>query len=216
MPRCAQNTDPTYYRSFSSSRRSNIRATKANAGLVNTAVICYSNAIFQCITSCIHLTDFLQSPSNEEHQHFELYHEFRSVMSSMVSGWINVINPIQFINLYRRHIEDFNADEGKYHDNWMNQWIYLYNVFSTTQLFHLAKLQRMNMSTWWAWKSAYLEELQQSSKKSIVNEKGFTYDEHLHSSMQFFGIYSAQEYSHKKLHAQDAAILIQLRNHSAN
>jgi hypothetical protein len=67
-PRHAQNTDPTYYQSFPNSRRSNIRATEVNAGLVNTDVICYSNAIFQeGIASCIHLADFLRSPPNEEH-----------------------------------------------------------------------------------------------------------------------------------------------------
>jgi hypothetical protein len=39
----------------------------------------------------------------------------------MVSGGMDVINPIQLINLYRRHNEDFSADEGKCHANWMNQ-----------------------------------------------------------------------------------------------
>ena len=46
-PRCDQNTDPiSYYRKFPNSRRSNIHATQANAGLINANVICYSNAIF--------------------------------------------------------------------------------------------------------------------------------------------------------------------------
>jgi ubiquitin C-terminal hydrolase len=117
-PRCAQNTDPiSYYKAFSNSRRSNIPATQANAGLITNDIICYSNAIFQCITSCTNLTDFLRSPPNEEHQHFELYYKFRSVISSMVSGGMDVIDPIQFINLYRERNEDFNADEGKCHEN---------------------------------------------------------------------------------------------------
>jgi hypothetical protein len=29
----------------------------------------------------------------------------------MVSGGMDVIDPIQFINIYRKHNEDFNADE---------------------------------------------------------------------------------------------------------
>jgi hypothetical protein len=39
----------------------------------------------------------------------------------MVSGGMDAIDPIQFINLYRKHNEDFNTDEGKCHDNLMNQ-----------------------------------------------------------------------------------------------
>ncbi len=75
ITRCAQSTDAiSYYKKFPPSRRSNIRATGANAGLINANVIFYSNAIFQCIASCTNFTDFLQSPPNEEHRHFKLYY----------------------------------------------------------------------------------------------------------------------------------------------
>jgi hypothetical protein len=97
---------------------------KQNTGLINTNVICYSNAIFKCIASCANLdnfTDFLQSPPNEEHQHFELYCEFRSVISSIVSGGMGDIDPSKFIYFYKKRNEDFNANEGKWHDNCIKQ-----------------------------------------------------------------------------------------------
>ena len=95
---CAQFT---YYRECHPSRRSNRRATGANTGLINANVICYSNAIFQCIASCVNLdnfADFLRSPPNEEHQHFELYYEFKSVVSSSsVVEWVVLIPACSFI-----------------------------------------------------------------------------------------------------------------------
>ena len=120
--RCAQSTDAiSYYRKFPNSRRSNLCATQANTRLINTNVIGYSNAIFQCIASCANLTDFLRSPPNEEHRHFKLYYEFRSVISSMVSGGMGDIDSSKFIDLYKKGNEDFNANEGKWHDNCIKQ-----------------------------------------------------------------------------------------------
>jgi hypothetical protein len=76
----------------------------------------YSNAIIQCIASCSYLTDFLQCPSNEEHEHFQLYFEFASVINSLVSGGDNVVNLKKLNTLYRGN-ENFKQDKGKYHYN---------------------------------------------------------------------------------------------------
>jgi hypothetical protein len=73
-------------------------------------VICYSNAIFQGIASCIHVSDFLQTPPNKEHQRLSLYYAFASVMSSMVSGQESVVDPTLFINLFRENHK--NYDQG--------------------------------------------------------------------------------------------------------
>ena len=70
-----------YYRDFPTSRRSNVsnseqRSDGAHAGLINSDVICNSNAIFQCIACCADLglcEEFLRSQPSEEHQHFKLY-----------------------------------------------------------------------------------------------------------------------------------------------
>ena len=118
----------SYYRDFHPSRRSKRCATGANTGLVKTNLICYSNAIFQCIANCANvdnLTDFLWSPPNEEHRHFELYYEFKSVISSILSGEMGDIDPSKFVDLYKKCNGDFNADEGKWHDNFIKQSIYL-------------------------------------------------------------------------------------------
>ncbi len=122
---CAQFS---YYRDFHPSRRSDRRATRANTGLINTNVICYSNAIFQHIASCANLgnyADFLRSPPNEEHWHFELYYKFKSVISFILRSGMDGIDPSKFIDLYKKHYKDINADEGKWHDNCIKQWIYL-------------------------------------------------------------------------------------------
>ncbi len=92
----AANRSP-YYRDFLKSRRCNIHPTDndshANAGLINSDIICYSYSILQVIASCIHLTDFFLSPPSKEHQRFRLYHEFANVIHSMVTGGPDVVNP---------------------------------------------------------------------------------------------------------------------------
>ena len=96
-----------YYRNYFQSQRTNTPTpvtADAHAGLRNCDMICYSNAIFQGIVSCIHVTDFLQTPPNEEHQQFPLFYAFASVMSSMVGGQERVVDPAAFVNLFREKI----------------------------------------------------------------------------------------------------------------
>ena len=80
------------------------------------------------------MSDFLQTPPNEEHQRFPLYYEFASVMSSMVSGQESVVNPTWFVDLFRPENSSTNYEEGMYFDSsqWMNQFS---NVCSTNRLF---------------------------------------------------------------------------------
>ena len=124
-PNIDQGQSP-YYRHNFQVRRTNAPApviAHAHAGLNNCDVICYSNAIFQGIASCIHVSDFLQTPPNEEHQRFPLYYEFASVMSSMVSGQESVVDPTSFVDLFRPENSSNNYEEGMYFDSsqWMNQ-----------------------------------------------------------------------------------------------
>ncbi len=92
----------------------------AHAGLSNSGLMCYSNAIIQCIASCSYLTDFLQCPPNEEHEHFQLYFEFTSVINSLVSGGDNVVNLKKLNTLYRGN-KIFKRDKGKNHYNPMDK-----------------------------------------------------------------------------------------------
>jgi hypothetical protein len=118
-PNIDQGQSP-YYRHNFQVQRTNAPApviAHAHAGLNNCDVICYSNAIFQGIASCIHVSDFLQTPPNEEHQRFPLYYAFASVMSSMVSGQESVVDPTLFINLFRENHENYDPQEGMYFDS---------------------------------------------------------------------------------------------------
>jgi len=119
----------SYYRDFQTSRRSDLsrsegRSDGAHAGLINSDVICYSNAIFQCIACCADLgfcEDFLRSQPSEEHQHFRLYYEFKSVISSILGNGMDSIDPSKFIGLYRKCYSNVNANEGKWHGNFIKQ-----------------------------------------------------------------------------------------------
>ncbi len=55
-----------------------------HAGLSNTGVVCYSNAIFQALASCNHLTTFFNTPPQQNHECFILYYMFSQVLHSMV------------------------------------------------------------------------------------------------------------------------------------
>ncbi len=115
----------SYYRNnVHPSRRSKVGSTGAHAELINTNVICYSNAIFQCIASCVILgycDNFLRSPPDKEHRHFKLYYEFKYVISTILGGGMDSINPHTFIGLYKECYNNFNANEGKWHVNFIKQ-----------------------------------------------------------------------------------------------
>ena len=102
-------------------KRTTERRKGAHAGLSDSGLMCYSNAIIQCIASCSsYVTDFLGCPPNEEHERFQLYFEFTSVINSLVSGGGDVVNLKKLNTLYRGN-ENFKQDEGKYHYNPMDK-----------------------------------------------------------------------------------------------
>jgi hypothetical protein len=116
----------TYYRDdfINSAQRTNEPdpvIDHAHAGLTNCDVICYSNAIFQGLARCIHVSQFLRSPPKEDHRRFPLYHAFASVMSSMVGGQKSVVDPTPFVNLFRDS-HNINYSQGMFFDSQrMNQ-----------------------------------------------------------------------------------------------
>ncbi len=82
---------------------------------------CYSNAILQCLASCIFFSDF--SPS-VNHPEFLLNHAFASLMTSMVGG-DQIIDPSSFTDVFTplflplvEEEGEVNADEqeGMYYD----------------------------------------------------------------------------------------------------
>jgi ubiquitin C-terminal hydrolase len=107
-----------YYRNFSESQQCNIHDTEsnshANAGLQNSDVICYSNSILQVIASCTHLMEFFLSPPSKDHQHFRLYYEFVNVIHSMITGKMDVVNPYNFVDIFKSNHKCFDANECTY------------------------------------------------------------------------------------------------------
>jgi hypothetical protein len=127
-PNNDQGQSPYYRDDFvNNARRTNaphpVNLKEAHSGLTNCDLICYSNVIFQGLASCLHVSEFLRNPPNEEHHmRFPLYHAFASVMSSMVSGRERVVDPALFVNLFRDSHENFELIQGMYFDSqWMNK-----------------------------------------------------------------------------------------------
>ena len=115
----AQSPEDSYYRKFPPRQRDGPAAVNlgAHAGLNNCNVNCYSNAIFQCIASCITFSDF--SPS-ENHPQFPLNHAFASLMNSMIRGEESV-DPSFFMNLFTplfrpQGMVNGKEQEGMYYD----------------------------------------------------------------------------------------------------
>jgi ubiquitin C-terminal hydrolase len=104
-----------YYRNFSESQRGNIHDTdsdsNANAGLQNSDIICYSNSIFQVIASCTHLTEFFLSSPSKDHQRFTLYYKFANVIHSRITGKTDVVNPYNFVKIFKSNHKSFDANE---------------------------------------------------------------------------------------------------------
>jgi hypothetical protein len=107
-----------YYRNkFITPQRSSthrIAIDGRNAGLVNNNVVCYANAIFQIIASCGCLNKLLCNPPRILHEHFSLYYNFASVISSMIRSNIEAVNPEIFLRVFSNRCSQFNADERKY------------------------------------------------------------------------------------------------------
>jgi hypothetical protein len=107
-----------YYTDFPESRQCNIHPTDndshANAGLLNSDVICYSNSILQVIASCIHLMEFILSPPSKKHLPFRLYYEFANVIHSMVTGGPDVVNPYKFVDIFMSYHKNFVSNECTY------------------------------------------------------------------------------------------------------
>jgi hypothetical protein len=107
-----------YYKKFSKSWQRNIHDTDsdshADAGLQNSDVICHSNSILQVIASCTHLTEFYLSPPSKEHQSFRLYYKFANVIHSKITGGPDVVNPYNFVDIFKSYWKRFDTNECTY------------------------------------------------------------------------------------------------------
>jgi ubiquitin C-terminal hydrolase len=90
-----------------------------NAGLSNTGVICYSNAIIQVLVSCNHLTTFFDTPPQQNYECFVLYYAFSQVLHSMVrrqGSQQDVVDPTNFITPFLNRHSDFRDEQCEYSD----------------------------------------------------------------------------------------------------
>jgi hypothetical protein len=54
------------------------------------------------------------NPPNMVHQHFSLYYNFASVISSMISGGNEAVNPNNFTNVFSERVPQFENEQRKY------------------------------------------------------------------------------------------------------
>ncbi len=90
-----------------------------NAGLSYTGVICYSNAIFQALASCNHLTMFFDTPPQQNRKRFVLYYMFSQVLHSMVrrkGSQQDVVDPTNLITPFLDRHSDFRDEQCEYSD----------------------------------------------------------------------------------------------------
>ncbi len=106
-----------------------------NAGLSNIGVICYSNAIFQALARCNHLTTFFDTPPQQNCERFALYYMFSQVLHLMVrcqGSQQDVVNPTNFITPFLDHHSDFRDEQCEY----SNACKILLFQYSTNMPFH--------------------------------------------------------------------------------
>ena len=88
-----------------------------HAGLRNTGVICYANAIFQALASFHHLTTLFDEPPPYDSGTFPLNHAFCTVLHSMVMSPINQeseVDPGTFVDLFTDRHKNFQHEESKF------------------------------------------------------------------------------------------------------
>ncbi len=80
----------------------------------NSDVICYSNSILQVIASCTHLMEFFLSPPSKDHRRYTPYYKFANVIHSMITGGPDVVNPYNFVEIFKSNHKSFGANECTY------------------------------------------------------------------------------------------------------
>jgi len=92
------------------------RSDSPHAGLDNSGVICYANAIFQALASMRHLTTLFDVPPPDTVTTYPLNHAFCSLLYSMVVGERNqntVFNASNFITLFCERNVTFRNRQSK-------------------------------------------------------------------------------------------------------
>ena len=104
------------------------RSEHGNAGLRNQNVTCYSNAIFQAIASCSHLTTVFDNVLSDSQRCFRLNYEFVRLLHSMIHQ-SDCFDPHDFLSLFLRRNSNFDE-----------QCAYILNIYFNEYQFYLTWL----------------------------------------------------------------------------
>jgi len=96
------------------SDRGNSLFMRGNAGLRNQSVLCYSNAIFQAIASCNHLTTLFQTVLSDNQRCFRMNYEFVKLVHSILTQ-SDCVDPEEFLKLLTNCRKNFLSEECTYH-----------------------------------------------------------------------------------------------------
>jgi hypothetical protein len=83
------------------------RTEHGNAGLRNQNSVCYSNAIFQAIASCGHLTTVFDNVLSDSQRCFQLNYEFVRLVHSIIHQ-SDCFDPHDFLSLFSERNSNFD------------------------------------------------------------------------------------------------------------
>ena len=143
---CEESSGNVNFLQDQSSNRGNYdeehhRSEHGNAGLRNQNVTCYSNAIFQAIASCSHLTTVFDNVLSDSQRCFRLNYEFVRLLHSMIHQ-SDCFDPQDFVSLFLRRNSNFDEQCASFRNINLNEYqFYLTWLTDTALLFYFQPTQ---------------------------------------------------------------------------
>ena len=117
------------------------RSEHGNAELRNQNITCYSNAIFQAIASCSHLTTVFDNVLSDSQRCFRLNYEFVRLLHSIIHQ-SDCFDPHDFLSLFLRRNSNFDEQCAYILNIYLNEYqFYLTWLTDTALLFYFQPTQ---------------------------------------------------------------------------
>ena len=100
-----------------------------SAGLWNQSVICYSNAIFQAIASCNHITTLFHDILRDNQRCFKMNYEFVRLLNLMMCQ-SDCIDPGNFVKLFTDYHQEFKDEECTYYWTFIQLTMDIYKLLA--------------------------------------------------------------------------------------